>query len=318
MNQRVLIAAALMTVAAGCKQEAAQTPPAAADPNAAEHAAAPVAAAEPAQPAPQPPTAAQIERPLLWKVTAPSGGTGYLLGTMHLGIDAEKQLPPVVWEALTRADLFAMEMDVTDPKLLALAVRSDGTTLREELGEATWKKLEDELGKAMAAGLNGMKPAAAAALLLVQGLPMTPSMDLTLRQKAAAAAKELVFLEEVEFQQELLEEFMTADYVTYLLEDLGEVRDAATNSLEAYQRGDAEALGDSILDPAQWQRSGKGAIDKMLYRRNAAWVPQIRALIARGTPFVAVGAGHLVGKRSVVDLLRRKGYRVERLAADDT
>ncbi len=48
--------------------------------------------------------------------------------------------------------------------------------------------------------------------------------------------------------------------------------------------------------------------------RNRAWIPQLAELMANGDPvFAAVGAGHLVGPDSVVDLLKAEGYTVTRL-----
>jgi uncharacterized protein YbaP (TraB family) len=42
-------------------------------------------------------------------------------------------------------------------------------------------------------------------------------------------------------------------------------------------------------------------------------VPELEQLHASGGGFVAVGAMHLIGKRSVLDLLRQRGYQVTRL-----
>mgnify|MGYP006146283647 FL=1 len=53
---------------------------------------------------------------------------------------------------------------------------------------------------------------------------------------------------------------------------------------------------------------------RMLTDRNAAWVPQIEQLL-RGADdvLVVVGAGHLVGEQSVVEMLRQRGHTVEQL-----
>jgi uncharacterized protein YbaP (TraB family) len=46
--------------------------------------------------------------------------------------------------------------------------------------------------------------------------------------------------------------------------------------------------------------------------RHANWMPQIEAMLNDGrTHVIVVGAAHLVGKGSVIDLLRAKGVRVE-------
>ncbi|MCJ8190201.1 TraB/GumN family protein [Sphingomicrobium aestuariivivum] len=55
-------------------------------------------------------------------------------------------------------------------------------------------------------------------------------------------------------------------------------------------------------------------LERLLYARNRNWVDWIEArLETPGTVFVAVGAGHLDGDRSVIDYARRRGLPVERI-----
>ena len=52
--------------------------------------------------------------------------------------------------------------------------------------------------------------------------------------------------------------------------------------------------------------------NRLLLQRNKDWVKQIETMV--GGPdnvFIVVGAGHLVGPDSVIDLLREKGYKVK-------
>jgi uncharacterized protein YbaP (TraB family) len=54
--------------------------------------------------------------------------------------------------------------------------------------------------------------------------------------------------------------------------------------------------------------------NKLFVRRNRNWVPEIIKLMnQQGDALVIVGAGHLVGKDSVIDLLTKKGYKVTQL-----
>jgi len=62
--------------------------------------------------------------------------------------------------------------------------------------------------------------------------------------------------------------------------------------------------------PAEYDRE----MDDLLYGRNASWIAPIEQLHAAGGGFVAVGALHLLGPRSVLDLLAHRGYRVTRVA----
>jgi uncharacterized protein len=50
----------------------------------------------------------------------------------------------------------------------------------------------------------------------------------------------------------------------------------------------------------------------LLYDRHVKWLPQIERMMADGkTHVVIVGAAHLTGKDSVIDMLRTKGIKVE-------
>jgi uncharacterized protein YbaP (TraB family) len=51
-------------------------------------------------------------------------------------------------------------------------------------------------------------------------------------------------------------------------------------------------------------------------RRNAAWAATLQHRLARpGTSFVAVGAGHLAGHGSLIELLRARGLHVQRVTS---
>jgi hypothetical protein len=54
--------------------------------------------------------------------------------------------------------------------------------------------------------------------------------------------------------------------------------------------------------------------DQLIYKRNIAMAQQLETYMA--TPkkyFVVVGAGHLVGERSILALLREKRYQIDQL-----
>jgi uncharacterized protein YbaP (TraB family) len=54
--------------------------------------------------------------------------------------------------------------------------------------------------------------------------------------------------------------------------------------------------------------------DAVRVQRNRVWADDIqRKLTGSGTSFIAVGAGHLVGRDSVQELLASRGVEVTRL-----
>jgi len=56
--------------------------------------------------------------------------------------------------------------------------------------------------------------------------------------------------------------------------------------------------------------------DLFLNDRNASWIPKIEEYIKTKSCFIAVGAGHLPGKKGVIELLRDQGYTVTPLESD--
>lgn len=53
--------------------------------------------------------------------------------------------------------------------------------------------------------------------------------------------------------------------------------------------------------------------EAMMTRRNTAWIPVIEAAVAQGPVLAAFGALHLSGETGVLELLRQRGFAIERL-----
>jgi uncharacterized protein YbaP (TraB family) len=259
-----------------------------------------------------------LKRPLLWSIEK-DGTTSYALGTMHLGIDPNARLPDLVWQKLDDSPTFAMETNLADGAKLEV-LRKDGTTLRQELGDAYWKKLEDALGVGEASRMLQFKPMIPATLLSKRGLPDTVAMDGVLHGRALNGKKKIVFLEPFSHQADVLLKWMNAQALKDMLDDVPALEQRSKDMLAAYIAGDAGkivAIADS--ERANWLEKGHPEkeydeqMEDLLYKRNASWIAPIAKLHAEGGGFIAVGAMHLVGPRSVLELLEKKGYKVTRL-----
>ncbi|HET7506221.1 MAG TPA: TraB/GumN family protein [Kofleriaceae bacterium] len=263
-----------------------------------------------------------LPRPLLWAVEK-DGTTSYFLGTMHVGIDPER-LPPGVWDKLHAAATFAMEADLDDPAAAALLRPTEGS-LHDQLGDDYWKKLEAAMGPSVARSLDHVPPMIPAAALSLRGLPQTTPMDKALAARAGELGKPIVFLEPASRQLAILGKWMNVKALKMMLDELPQEEQHARAMLDAYVDGDEARLvelGDREKQEAL--RHGYTAAEydqemsEMLYDRNASWLDALEKLHAAGGGFVAVGALHLVGPRSVLALLAGKGYRVTRLGPPAT
>ncbi|MBA3498784.1 MAG: TraB/GumN family protein [Myxococcota bacterium] len=261
-----------------------------------------------------------IECPYYWSVEK-DGKTTHLLGTIHGGVDA-KQLPQHVWADLDRAPAVAIEADISDPSLMAKIQRT-GPSLREELGDAYWKKLEKVVGAPTAKALTSLKTSMAAAVIMHQQMPrqvQTP-MDLEVLTTAKRKNKRVVFLESIDDQLELLDKYITVRDVRNMLDDSGLLRSEMAAMVTAYEAGDEAALSSTIAKSraqALTQGYTQAEVDEqyaaLFDRRNQAWIMPLEQLHAAGGGFVAVGSGHLIGPESVTALLAKKGYTVQRTA----
>jgi uncharacterized protein YbaP (TraB family) len=311
---------ALLAASAACKKSEEKAPPKVTEVASAKGSGGSAgAAAVAADPWSKPEVAKDpLKHPLFWSIEK-DGKTSYLLGTMHTGVDPQSRLPDIVWKKLDESKIFAMETDLGGAAKLDVLLK-DGKSLEDLLGPEYWKKLEEAIGVQEANRLIGFKPMIPATLISMRGLEQTPPMDGVLHGRALNQNKKIVFLEPIERQGAVLEKWMDIRALKEMLDDLpgGEAR--AKAMFEAYVSGDEnQILKISEEERADFLKHGRTEkeydeqMEDLLYGRNASWIPTIEQINADGPAFIAVGAMHLVGKKSVLDLLQQKGYKVTRI-----
>jgi uncharacterized protein YbaP (TraB family) len=247
------------------------------------------------------------------------GKVTYLLGTMHMGIEPETRLPQIVWDRLDAAKTFAMEADISDPKLASAVLRENGA-LVDDIGSEYWAKLEKAVGPQVAAQMSGLTPMGAAAMMSLKDLPKTSPMDGVLLGRAINQKKAIVYLEEGSLQAEILKKHMGVKALKMMIDTYEKGAAQSKAMLDAYAAGDPDAILKITED--QKVESLKHGFSKteydeqmedILYKRNASWIAAIEKMHTEGNAFVAVGALHLIGPRSVLEMLEKKGYKIARL-----
>lgn len=249
----------------------------------------------------------------------------YLLGSIHILPAEALPLPAHVEAAYDDASVLAFELDL-DAAQAGAAGMMQAAMDEETLGEVLTAEQQAEVDAAFGAlgvpagAFNQMEPwlvgMTYGVLALQQsGLPVEAGgVDAHLFGRAGADGKERVAFETVELQTAAFDDLPVESQVAFLLAGVAVDPDSTaaqfTGMVDAWGAGDDEALAALLTDGF----SQPDVFEALLVARNRAWVPQIEALLARDEDaLVVVGAGHLVGEQSVVDLLRRAGYAVERL-----
>jgi uncharacterized protein YbaP (TraB family) len=301
-------------------------------------AAASALAAEPAcPPAVAPPAPDQItaalptarDRGVLWTIEK-DGRQSWLYGTIHIG-NLDTAVPGrKVLQALRAADVFAVELDVTDPvtrqALLAPPTGPQGSAFPPALLERLqaqarraclpWEPLSKMppllVGSALTlldARWDGHGPGYASERILSD---LARSMKKPIRSlESTGIHRGALAGDTAEAQVKTLEAFVTG-----LEQD--RVRPVLKRLVKAWSDGDFA----TIVSYDQWcgcasTPEQKAALDRMAFDRNQELAAGVDALHRDGKRvFAAVGILHMVGDRGLPTLLEKLGYNVQRVSFD--
>lgn len=261
--------------------------------------------------------------PALWKV-ADADTTIYLFGTIHALPKGVPWLNEKLADAVDSADELVTEVDLSSEAALQASLLKKGAlpagqTLRglmKSKERAAFEKSVAAMGMPLNA-MDRMKPWSAGLMLSL--LPMMQagfSPDAGVEQvlnSRLPPAKPRAALETIDFQLNLFDTLPMDTQLKYLREVVQALPDQM-RSLEAmiadWVKGDADGL-------AKLMNAGDNDpqfAERLLYARNRDWAGWIERRLAQpGTVFVAVGAGHLAGEKSVQDELARRGITTARV-----
>lgn len=277
--------------------------------------------------------------PLLWKVSDADNAL-YLLGSFHMLRPGDYPLSKDVDAAFDDAEALAFELspeELLSPQLGSAmgqaALRTDGKPLNSELPDATIAKL-DAWTAANADALKKMGVPAQVFQMFEpwfvgmtisivemgkQGLDTELGLDMHLIGRAGKASKPTSGLEKGSEQIAVFDGMSKAEQLQMLEESLNDAVDAKAEIEKlhsAWRRGDHDALWNGMA--ADMRREYPQLYRRVNVARNDAWMPKLQRMLDGETEddtLVVVGALHLLGDDGVVEKLRAKGYRVERVCS---
>jgi uncharacterized protein YbaP (TraB family) len=269
--------------------------------------------------APVPPT-----KHFIWRVTnlpVPF----YLVGSIHNLKPGDYPLPEIYQQALLNSRRVLFEYNPAQREALARKFREaakypSGQDVRNDLRPATLALLQRNLWRFNLSfdAVRRYRPwAIALRLLSTRGLAAASSarsMDFYLSYQAQRLRKEVAGLESVDEHIAFWEEMLARDgenLLLYTLTHSTAVTDLFDQTRAAWKRGDIAALS---ATNGRLRQANAGIANRLLDRRNLNWVARIEAEMKTGKPTAIVaGAGHFSGPGSVVELLRKRGYKIEQL-----
>jgi len=271
--------------------------------------------------------APEAGRPALWAVSD-ADTTIYLFGTIHLLPDNFQWRTTKFNEAVTGSQQLMVETIVDDKnptKLMSvmagMAFAKDLPPLRDRVPPAQRPALDAAVKKSgmPVQALDQMKTWAAAFILLGNryrelGLKGGEGVESVLRNDFSGAGKPIGELESNAEQLgffDRLPEPAQRQLLEGAIEQGNGMDIEFKGMLKAWSRGDVTGIARTF----DKDLSGSPALQHaLIQQRNANWSKWIEQRMAEpGAVMIAVGAGHLAGKDSVLELLKKDGYSVRRV-----
>jgi uncharacterized protein YbaP (TraB family) len=260
------------------------------------------------------------------------GNTSYLFGTIHVGKPEFYPLNVEVTDALAKATKVALELDTRNVKAVQVSMQKHamyaaGDSIKNHLSEGALTRLKQALEKANIPleAIAQMRPWLVADLLLVQdiaqgGYDRTLGIEEYLVKAADQGKKQVIELEGADFQFALFNRLNEQQQEQFLLEVLDEIKDGKARTeteqlANAWGRADIKEMM-RLIDDNLNEKTVASEFTKrvLLDERNPGMAKKIEGLLKYDkVTFVGVGLLHLVGEKSVPELLRKKGYAVERI-----
>lgn len=279
------------------------------------------------KPATTQPQGSRSNKAFLWQINSPRNRV-YILGSIHLLKKSDYPLAQQINAAYEDAEKLVFEVDLgklesseAQSIVLEKATAKDGKTLKDRLTPETYQLAQtkaSEIGLPIEA-FSGFKPwffSLTLITLKLQRLGFNPEngVDQYFFQKATKDGKQILALETIEDQFNLFDNFSQGDQEQYIRQTIDELKILEVSfqkMVAAWKTGDDKALETLLLESFEDYPELE---DQIFGARNRKWMTTIEPLLQKEEDYlIVVGAGHLVGKDSVLQLLEAKGHVLKRL-----
>jgi len=248
----------------------------------------------------------------------------YLGGSVHVLRASDFPLPREFDVAFSNSEVLVLEADVKAPemitKIISESMLPTGQTLKSVLTEKQYqaiKSMADELGVSMTM-IERMKPGMALITLTTTATQKVNAsmqgVDMYYYDKVSARNKAVDFLEGIDFQLDLIcnTPFDLDEFIQYSTDDIQHlnIESEFDKLISDWRAGKATAE----KDLKEMKQKYPSIYKAMFSDRNYKWLPKIEKFFEDDkTEFVLVGAAHLWGEDGLLNLLKKKGYKVGQL-----
>jgi uncharacterized protein YbaP (TraB family) len=256
----------------------------------------------------------------LWQVSGKDlKNPSYIFGTFHLLCKDDIKFSEQLKSSLKFSDEVYMEMDMDDPSTMLSGLlymnMKGGKKLKDLYTADEYKKVEsyfsDSLGIPMMM-LQSIKPYFLVAMLYpkMMSCQTASGVEEELMTIAKENKKEIKGLETMQFQASVFDSIPYEWQAKELLKNIDSFsfyKNEFDTMLVQYKNQQLSAMENSL---GKSEFGSDKYEDILLTRRNINWVDQLKSIMKKESVFVAVGAGHLVGEKGLLNLLRKEGYTI--------
>lgn len=261
---------------------------------------------------------------LLWEITGKGlKQPSYLFGTFHMMCKDDIKFSDNLLTALKNSEEVYFEMDLDDVANTLGAMMfmnmKDGKTLKGLYTEAEYKKLEVFFKDSLRTNLSmfqKMKPSFLEAFIYPKMLSCKnmSGVEQELLKEAGKTKKEIRGFETIAFQASVFDSIPYPSQAKSLLNSIDSISNYKVffeKMVKVYLSQETSKLEAMLSDKAFGMQDG---LEILLDKRNINWVAQLKTILPKTNIFMAVGAGHLVGEKGVIELLRKEGYKLRPIA----
>ncbi len=276
-----------------------------------------------AQPAKQLLVTNTDENSLLWEVSGNGlKESSYLFGTFHLMCKGDILISEQLKKAVGNSATVYMELDMDDPSVvmggLLMMNMKGGKKLHDLYTAADYKKVSSYFKDSLRMPitfLESTKPYFLVAMLYPKMMPCktVSGVEEELVRLAKKESKTISGLETMQFQASVFDSIPYEEQAKELLKSIDSLASYAKYFDTMVQVYKSQQLTEMEKLFSNKEFGMEEHQDILLDQRNKNWVTQLKTIMPKQPVFVAVGAGHLVGKNGLISLLRTQGYKVRPL-----
>lgn len=264
---------------------------------------------------------------LFWEISGKDlQKPSYLFGTYHFADKGFIDTMQVLNEKLNMADAIVGElvMDKDVAMKLAPYMMMKGNTLDSLLTRKEFKMVDDYLktiGNYDLTKMNKLNPVMIQTIIMQALAPKTvtatnPAIDQYIQDYGKNTNKQIFGLETAEDQAKVLFGSSLTRQKEMLVKSVKGVKKMRKDNLKLYQSYITQNLKELEKMFTNSKEFTEDEMDELLKIRNDKWIAKLPEMMQNQSLFIAVGAGHLIGKDGLIIGLKALGYTVKPLATN--